>query len=146
MTHVVTARDNKERQRLFVEVLQDRGELDRVEEFVDPGAVDHQLPPGLPGGSEGVRSVLGAIRTGFPDHDAEVVHMIAEDDLVATYKRFTGTHTGDFFGIPATGRRATIRVMDFVRYRDGFLVEHWNVVDFAGLQAQLTGSNESRPE
>ena len=92
----------------------------------------------LPDGPEGVRAVLGAIRAGFPDHDARVIHMIAEDDLVATYKTFTGTHTGDFFGIPATDRRATIRVMDVVRYRDGVVAEHWNVVDFAGLQAQLS--------
>ena len=138
MTQVVTAQDNKERQRLFVEVLQDRGELDRVEEFVHPAFVDHSAVPGLPDGPEGVRAVLGAVRAGFPDHDAEVIHVVAEGDLVATYKTFSGTHTGDFFGIPATGRRATIRVMDFVRYRDGLVVEHWNVVDFAGLQAQLS--------
>jgi predicted ester cyclase len=85
-----------------------------------------------------VRAVLGAIRAGFADHDAQVIHIVAEDDLVATYKTFTGTHTGDFFGIPATGKRATIRVMDFVRYRDSLVIEHWNVVDLAGLQAQLT--------
>ncbi len=41
-------------------------------------------------------------------------------------------------GIPATGRRATIRVMDFVRYRDGRIAEQWNVVDVAGLMQQLT--------
>ena len=138
MTQVDTRKDNKERQRLFVEVLQDSGELERVEEFVHPAFVDHSAVPGLPAGPEGVRAVLGAIRAGFPDHDAEVIHMVAEDDLVATYKTFTGTHTGDFLGIPATGRRATIRVMDFVRYHDGLVDEHWNVVDFAGLQTQLT--------
>jgi predicted ester cyclase len=38
---------------------------------------------------------------------------------------------------PPTGRRATIRVMDFVRYRDGQVVDHWNIVDIAGLMAQL---------
>ncbi len=64
-------------------------------------------------------------------------HMIAEGDLVATYKTFTGTHTGDFFGTPATGKRATIRVMDFVRYDDGRIAEHWNIVDLPGLMAQL---------
>ena len=137
MAQVDTAQGSRERQRLFVDVLQDRGELERVEEFVHPSFVDHSGMPELPDGPEGVRAVLGAIRAGFPDHDAEVIHMVAEDDLVATYKTFTGTHTGDFFGIPATGRRATIRVMDFVRYRDGLVVEHWNVVDLAGLQAQL---------
>jgi len=38
-----------------------------------------------------------------------------------------------------TGRRATIPVMDFVRYDAGKIAEHWNIVDIAGLQAQLGG-------
>ena len=91
----------------------------------------------MPEGVAGVSAILGAIRAGFPDHDAKVVHMVAEGDLVATYKVFTGTNSGDFFGMPPTGRRATIRVMDFVRYTDGKVAEHWNIVDMAGLMQQL---------
>jgi predicted ester cyclase len=79
------------------------------------------------------------IRAGVPDHDAKVEHMVAAGDMVATYKTFTGTHEGELMGIPPTGRRVTIRVMDFVRYRDGRLSEHWNIVDVAGLMAQLGG-------
>jgi steroid delta-isomerase-like uncharacterized protein len=131
-----TAR-NKERQLLFVEALQGRGEIDRVDEFVRPDFENHTAGPGAPEGAEGVRSGLAAFRAGFPDHDAEVVHLVAEGDLVSTYKTFTGTHTGEFLGIPPTGRRATIRVMDFVRYRDGRIAEHWSVVDIAGLREQL---------
>jgi steroid delta-isomerase-like uncharacterized protein len=131
-----TAR-NKERQRLFVEVLQDSGEIDRVDEFVRPDFENHTARPGAPEGAEGVRAGLDAFRAGFPDHDAEVVHLVAEGDLVATYKTFTGTHTGPFMGIPPTGKRATIRVMDMVRYRDGRIAEHWSVVDLAGLREQL---------
>ena len=131
-------RENKERQRAFVRVLQDQGRLDVVDEFVRPDFVDHSSPPGVPSGPDGVRAVLGMIRQAFPDHDATVVQMVAEGDLVATYKTFTGTHLGDFFGVTATGRRATIRVMDFVRYDAGAVAEHWNVVDVAGLMEQLT--------
>lgn len=129
-----TTAQNKERQRLFVEVLQGRGEVDRVDEFVRPDFENHTARPGAP---EGIRSGLAAFRAGFPDHDAEVVHLVAEGDLVATYKTFTGTHTGPFMGIPPTGKRATIRVMDIVRYRDGRIAEHWSVVDIAGLREQL---------
>ena len=131
------AAQNKERQRLFVEVLQDRGEIDRVDEFVRPDFVNRTGRPGSPPGPEGVRAGLAAFRVGFPDHDAEVVHLVSEGDLVATYKTFTGTHTGDFLGIPPTGKRATIRVMDMVRYRGGRIAEHWSVVDIAGVRAQL---------
>jgi steroid delta-isomerase-like uncharacterized protein len=133
----VSAEANKARQREFVETLQDRGELERVPEFVHPAFVDHSKVPGLPDGPEGVKAILGAIRQAFPDHDAKVVQMIAEGDLVATYKTFTGTNLGTFFGAPPTGKRATIRVMDFVRYRDGKVAEHWNIVDTAGLMQQL---------
>jgi len=44
---------------------------------------------------------------------------------------------GNFFGAPATGKRATIEVIDFVRYRDGKVVEHWGIVDVPGLMRQL---------
>ena len=132
-----SAQEHKARQQAFVRTLQHDGELGRVGEFVQPGCIDHSLPPGLPAGAEGVAAVLGMIREAFPDHDATVLQMVAEGDLVATHKTFTGTHLGPFFGVPPTGKRATIRVMDFVRYEDGRIAEHWNVVDVAGLMAQL---------
>ena len=130
---------NKERQQELVQVLQNDGQLDRVQEFIRDDVVDHERREGMPAGAEGVRAVFGAIRQGFPDHDAQIVHMVAEGDLVATYKTLTGTNTGEFFGMPATGRKATIRIMDFVRYEDGQVAEHWGMVDMAGLQAQLSG-------
>ena len=58
--------------------------------------------------------------------------LIAEGDLVAPYKTFTGTDTGDVFG----SRRREARhdpCMDFVRYRDGLVAEHWNVVDTSNV-------------
>ncbi len=81
----------------------------------------------MPRTREGAKQIFGMIRGAFPDHDAQVIHVVAEGDLVATYKTFTGTHEGEFMGVPPTGRRATIRVMDFVRYGDGKIVEHWSV-------------------
>ena len=132
-----SAQANKARQESLVSTLQNWGELDRVAEFVRADVVDHSKPPSLPDGIEGVKAILGMIRQGFPDHDAKVVHMVAEGDMVATYKTFTGTNLGPFFGAPPTGKRATIRVMDFVRYRDGKVAEHWNIVDMAGLMHQL---------
>ena len=131
------ARINKGRQQALVEALQNNGELDRIGEFIADDIVDHSAVVGMPGGIEGARMILGAIRQAFPDHDARVVLMVAEGDLVATYKTFTGTHRGEFFGNPPTGKRVTIRVMDFVRYAGGKVAEHWNIVDFAGLMEQL---------
>lgn len=125
------------RQREFVEVVQNTGRLDLIDSFVAEDCVDHTPPPGVPGDRDGAKIILGAVRAAFPDHDAVVDLMVAEGDLVATYKTFTGTHTGEYLGIPPTGKRVTLRVMDFVRYRDGKISEHWNVVDVAGLLAQI---------
>jgi steroid delta-isomerase-like uncharacterized protein len=128
---------NDERQRDFVERVQGAGELQAVDEFIASDFRDHTPFPGLPGDREGARQVFAMIRSALPDHDAQVEHMIADGDLVATYKTFTGTHEGELLGVPPTGRRVTIRVMDFVRHRDGQIVEHWNIVDVAGLLAQM---------
>lgn len=97
--------------------------------------VDHSASPGLPAGPGGVRAILGAIREALPDHDAKIVHMVADGDQVATYKTFAGTRVRELFGIPPSGRTGTIRVMDFVRYADSKIVEHWNAVDLSDLTA-----------
>lgn len=128
---------SKESQRRFVEEIQNQGRIDVVDELIAEDMVDHTPFPGLPPNREGARMIFEAIRAGFPDHDAEIVHLVAEGNMVATYKTFTGTHEGEFMGIAPTGRKVTIRVMDFVRYRDGQIVEHWNIVDQAGLLQQL---------
>lgn len=128
---------NKARQKILVETLQDRGEISRAGEFIDTEVLDHSAAPGMPPGIEGVKMIFEAIRQAFPDHDAKIIHQIAEGDLVATYKSLTGTHRGAFFGVAATGKRATIRIMDFVRYHNGKVSEHWGIVDVAGLMREL---------
>jgi predicted ester cyclase len=128
---------NKALVRAFVMRIQDGGDIEATGEYIDGACIDHSAPPGLPAGLEGTKVIFRMIRAGFPDHDAVIHHQIAEGDMVATYKSFTGTHQGEFLGVPPTGRRATIRVMDFVRVRDGKIVDHWNVLDIAGLMQQL---------
>ena len=89
----------------------------------------------------------------FDDHHRPIPPVRHRHGLeaVATYKTFTGTHRAASLGVPATGKRATIRVMDFVRFRDGKVTEHWNIVDVAGLLRQLgvtpgEGSSAQSPD
>jgi predicted ester cyclase len=63
--------------------------------------------------------------------------MIAEGDQVVTKKTFTGTHTGEFAGIPATGNKVTLQFVDIMRVRDGKIVEHWNCIDQLSFMQQL---------
>ena len=73
----------------------------------------------------------------FPDFSAEIRHIVAEGDLVATYKTFSGTHQGDFMGVPATGRHASFDAFDLLRLRAGKVVDHWVVLDVPALLRQL---------
>ena len=123
--------------RRFVDHVQNNGNIDAAGEFIAEHVIDHSLPPELPPGLEGAKRMFEILRRAFPDHDAVVHEMVAEGDLVATRKSFTGTHLGDFIGIPPTGRKVTMEVIDFVRVRDRKIVEHWNIVDQLGLMQQL---------
>jgi SnoaL-like polyketide cyclase len=62
-----------------------------------------------------------------------------EDNM--TRKTFYGTHRGEFWGVPPTGRQVTIDLMDVVRIADDQIVEHWNVVDWIGLMHQLQAAS-----
>jgi predicted ester cyclase len=123
--------------RRFVDEYQTAADERALRELIHPDVVDHSRPPGIPPGAEGVRRQFDGFRAAFPDFRATILDQIAEGDRVVTRKVFTGTHSGDFQGIPPTGREVEIHVIDIVRVADGRIVEHWNCVDRLGLLAQL---------
>ncbi len=123
--------------RRMVDEYQTRGDERALEDVIAADVVDHTPFPGVPSGRQGVKAIFDGFRSAFPDFRAEVFDMVAEDDKVVTYKAFSGTHRGEFMGIPPTGRDVSFRVIDIVRMRDGQVVEHWNVVDLMGLMQQL---------
>ena len=49
----------------------------------------------------------------------------------------TGTHSGDFMGIPATGKRVTFTETHIVRIANGKAVEHWGNQDDMTMMQQL---------
>lgn len=88
--------------------------------------------------SEGlIEHVLG-IEIAFPRYELEVLDMVAEGDRVACRMVFRGTHRGDFQGIEATGRDATMSVYAFYQVADGKIADAWVLADGADLVEQLT--------
>jgi steroid delta-isomerase-like uncharacterized protein len=80
---------------------------------------------------------LSAFLNAFPDSQFTIDDMIAEGDQVVTKKTLTGTHTADFAGIPATGKRVKLQFVDIMRVRDGRIVEHWLSMDQLSFMQQL---------
>ena len=74
----------------------------------------------------------------FSEQRWEIHDVLADDDKVVIQCTHSGVHTGDFFGLPATGRRFAYNQMHIVRFDNGKGVEHWAVRDDASLMRQLT--------
>jgi predicted ester cyclase len=77
------------------------------------------------------------LRDAFPDRVDTIEDMIAEDDRVGMLFRVKGTHRGNFFGIPATGKQIDIHEIGVFRLADGKITESWFMADEAGLLLQL---------
>lgn len=77
------------------------------------------------------------LRTAFPDRVDVIEEVIAEGDRVGLLFRVTATHTGNFFGIPATGRKVDIYEIAMLRIVNGRMVEGWFMMDETALLKQL---------
>jgi steroid delta-isomerase-like uncharacterized protein len=133
----MSTEENKAIVRRFVDEVQSKGDIDAIDELCSPEFINHSAPPGVPSNCEGVKQVTAMFRQAFPDSYFTVEDMLAEGDKVATRKTFHGTHQGEFMGIPPTGQRVSIGLIDIVRIVDGQVVEHWSMGDNLGMMQQL---------
>lgn len=105
--------------------------------YLAADAVNHGPPPTL--GLAGWRQSWVASRARFPDLHARIEQTVEQGDLVCHRYVLTGTDSG---GRAPTGRRFEILGLDMVRVRDGKVVEHWALMDAAGMAAQLPAASE----
>jgi len=123
--------------RIPLEVFNE-GKLELIDELLAEDFVEHlELPPGVPPGRDGVRVFVETLRAGFPDFRYEVVQQHQDGDIHIGYIRATGTMTGDFMGMPASGKTATWDEVHIGHMAGGKLVEHWAVIDRLAMLQQL---------
>lgn len=132
----MSTHDNKETLRRLYEVFS-RGNLDELERYMSTDLMDHNPNPGQRPGVEGVRELLQQYRSAFSDLRADVEDQIAEGDKVVSRVTVHGRHTGEFQGIPPTGKEFSMTLIDMVRLSDGKIVERWGVQDDLGVLTQL---------
>jgi steroid delta-isomerase-like uncharacterized protein len=114
------------------------GDVAGFGELVADDFVEHLGVSGLPPTKEGTLAFFHATRAAFPDMHMHVDDLIASEDKTVARVRLTGTHGGEFMGIPATGNQVAFELIDIMRFDGaGLVCEHWGVADMLTLLQQL---------
>jgi len=131
--------ENKTVVRRVVDELWNRGKVEVIDELYAPDYRDGSagLPPDITPDREGQKQFVQMFRGAFPDIVGTVEDEIAAGDKVVIRWSVEGTHRGEFFGIPATGKRIAISGTSVYRIAGGQVAEEWTQADMLGLMTQL---------
>ena len=121
----------------FLEEVINQGRLEQANEIVAEDFVELDPLPGQRQGREGLKDVIGMLRTAFPDMNWVVEEMIAEGEKVVTRFTWTGTQQGTFMGIPATGRSVVVKGVVIDRIVGGMMTDSRILMDTIGMMQQL---------
>jgi len=114
------------------------GDIAGFGELVAGDFIEHEGMPGLPLTKEGTLEFFRILLVAFPDMRMDVEDLIASDDKTVARVKTTGTHRGEFMGVPPTNARVEMQLIDIMRFDDaGLVCEHWGVTDMLSLMQQL---------
>ena len=108
-----------------------------MESLIADDFVDNDAKPGMAPGRQGMIDIMGMFVGAFPDLNVVVDHWVAEGDLVAGVMTTKGTQTGEFMGMPASGKKFSVREMHMVRVANGKMAEHWGLANEMSMMQQL---------
>jgi len=122
------------------------GDIDGFGELLAEDFVEHEEMPGLEPSKEGVKRLFHMYRAAFPDLRMEAQDVLVSGDKAVARVRATGTHQGEFLGMPATGKSVDVQLIDIIRFGDdGLAREHWGVFDAMAMMQQLGAIPQSPP-
>lgn len=100
--------------------------------------VDHESMGDIPPTRDGVKQTVAGLHLAFEHFTMTPVDLFSAPGRGVARNRVTGRHTGQFMGIPATGREIDVECIDvFAIDADGLVTEHWGLIDVPALMAQL---------
>jgi steroid delta-isomerase-like uncharacterized protein len=108
--------------------------------------LEHEETPGIPPTKDGVLEFFEMYRAAFPDLRMDPEDVLASGDKVVARVRATGTNTGEFMGMPPSGKNVDVELIDIIRFGDdGLAREHWGVADQMRMLQQLGAIPEGPP-
>lgn len=126
-----------QRMHRFVEFI-NSGDETIGKEVVSETAVFHVPFSDTPlQGLPGYMQILGLMRSAYPDIQWVLDDTVIENDRVVAQFTLHGTHEGEFFGVPASGKKIHARAMNIYRFENGMIVEETGLPDLFGIMLQI---------
>jgi steroid delta-isomerase-like uncharacterized protein len=130
--------DNRQIVQRFMDECWSRGNLNTVMELVANDCRYHDpVFPSLTSGAENIKNHIQTCRNGFPDLTFSIDDTIAERNEVVAHWTGTGTHKGQFLGMPPTNKKASVTGTSIFRIEDGKIVEEWANWNLMSMMEQL---------
>jgi steroid delta-isomerase-like uncharacterized protein len=108
-----------------------------IDEIVEPDVLIRTPLPIDATGAQALKQVWAVLLRAFPDLHVAVEDVIAEGDRIVCRNTITGTHRGEYMGLPPTGRSITYNEIFIFRFAGGRIAETWGVVDVLSQMRQL---------
>lgn len=129
----MSVQENKEIVRRWNEETINNGNLDVIDELAAENYINHN--GGLDRAAH--KQMMAEMVAAFSGGGITLEEIVAEGDMVAVRWRMHGTHTGEYMGVPPTGKVITTPGMSMYRIAGGKIVEDWSVMDQLGSMQQL---------
>ena len=121
-----------------IEQIWNKGDSGAIERFIEPNYVGvDPAEPAIISGIEGYRQHFARLTTAFPDTHITIDHIFGLNDHVAARYTVVATHTGEFGGIPPTGRRVRVTAIAIAKITRGKIVIEQANSDALGLLTKL---------
>lgn len=122
------------------------GDIDGFGELVADGFIEHEEMPGLAPTKAGVLELFRSYQEAFSGFRMDVEEILLSGDRAVARVRASGTHAGEFMGMPPSGRAVEVQLIDIMRFDDaGLVCEHWGVVDMLSMLQQLGAIPDGLP-
>lgn len=114
------------------------GKVDEFDNLMAENMIENQKDPSITStGRQGAKDMINMVRTAYPDYKQEILALSTSGDRTYIHLRMTGTNTGPWGEMPATGKAMDVMGVDVIRFENGVAAEHWGYMEEVKMMTQL---------